>query len=112
MARAEPAGVYRRTGDGIAVAVRLTPKAARDAVEGVERRGGRAVLKARVRAVPEKGAANAALASLVAKWLGVPRRSVAVVAGGASRLKTLAVTGDAAVLAARLDERLKAKDKE
>lgn len=110
MGGAEPAKAYRRTAGGIAIAVRLTAKAARDAVEGVETRGGRTVLKARVRAAPEKGAANAALAALVAGWLGVPRRSAAVVSGRASRLKTLAVTGEAAVLAARLEAKLEGKD--
>ena len=59
----------RQTETGIAIAVRLTPKAARDAVEGVEEFGGDPVLKARVRAVPESGKANGALEALIADWL-------------------------------------------
>jgi uncharacterized protein (TIGR00251 family) len=88
------------------VSVRLTPKSSRDAVEGTELHDGRAVVKARVRAVPEKGKANSALEKLIAKWLGVPKSSVTLVAGGTGRVKSLEVAGDAEALAARLDARL------
>ncbi len=74
--------------------VRLTPKAGRDEIVGVEDHGGEQVLKARVRALPEAGRANAALEALIADWLGVPRSTVSVVQGGKSRLKRLAITGD------------------
>lgn len=98
------AGFYRRRDDGIELFVRLTPKAARDALEGVEQTAdGHSHLKARVRAVPEKGAANAALARLVAKSLRVPAGSVEVVAGGTARLKTLRLTGDPATLSALVE---------
>ncbi|MDX8500307.1 DUF167 family protein [Mesorhizobium sp. VK4C] len=91
---------FRLRGDGIDLYVRLTPKAALDRIESVETAAdGRSHLKARVRAVPENGAANAALERMVAKALGVPGSAVSVVAGGTSRLKTLRVLGDAAVLA-------------
>ena len=55
-------------------------------------------MKARVRAVPEDGKANAALEILVAGWLGVPRRSVEVTAGAKSRIKTVTIGGDGASL--------------
>lgn len=71
-----------------------------DRLEGVETSAdGRSHLKARVRAVPENGAANRALEKLVAKTLGVPASSVSVVAGGTARLKTLRVAGDPEALA-------------
>jgi uncharacterized protein YggU (UPF0235/DUF167 family) len=90
---------FRPRDDGIDLYVRLTPKAALDRIEGIETAAdGRSHLKARVRAVPENGAANAALVRLVAKALGVPGSAVSVVAGGTSRLKTLRVVGDAAAL--------------
>ncbi|CUU43416.1 hypothetical protein BVIRIDIS_24360 [Blastochloris viridis] len=63
---------------------------------------GRRVVAARVRAVPESGAANAALVALVAAALKVPKRDVELVAGATSRVKTLHVAGDPAALAEML----------
>ncbi|MDQ0325639.1 uncharacterized protein (TIGR00251 family) [Rhodopseudomonas julia] len=86
---------YKVTSEGLLLSVRLTPKAAKDALEGVEELAdGRAVIKARVRAVPEKGAANKALENLVAKVLGVPKSAVSVASGGTSRVKVLRLAGD------------------
>ena len=42
----------------------------------------------------------------VAEWLGVAKSSVAVTAGGKSRLKTVAIAGEPAGLAARLASQL------
>jgi uncharacterized protein len=78
----------------VILAVRLTPKASQDAVAGVELLSGEPVLKARVRAVPEKGRANAALERLIADWLGLPVSSVSVAQGGKSRHKQVRVEGD------------------
>jgi uncharacterized protein YggU (UPF0235/DUF167 family) len=69
------------------VPVRLTPKAGRDEIAGVEDHGG-------VRALPEAGRANAALERLVADWLGVAPSRVSVVQGGKSRLKRVAIAGE------------------
>lgn len=91
---------------GLVLRVRLTPKASRDAVEGVEATVDGPALKARVRALPEDGAANAAVERLIAAWLGVPKGAVALIAGGRSRVKTLAITGDARELAAAARARL------
>ena len=83
--------------------VRLTPKSARDALEGIERRAdGRAVVKARVRAVPEAGAANAALIRLLAEVLAMPVRAIKLESGATSRVKTLFLEGNAEALDARL----------
>jgi len=91
---------FRSRENGIDLFVRLTPKAALDRIDGVETAAdGRSHLKARVRAVPENGAANQALERMMAKALGVPASAVSVVAGGTSRLKTLRIAGDAAELA-------------
>ena len=95
---------FRPAKDGIDLFVRLTPRGGEDALEGVENTAdGRSHLKARVRAVPEKGTANAALEKLLAAALGLPRRSVSVVAGGTARLKTVRLAGDPKDLARRLE---------
>lgn len=99
MSPAAQSPVWMRTRTGASVRVRLTPKSSRDAVDSVTATADGDALKARVRAVPEDGAANAAAAHLVAKWLGVPKSSVSVTAGHKSRVKTLAITGDPGALA-------------
>jgi uncharacterized protein len=88
----------RHTSSGVVVPVRLTPKSARDEIVGIETFGGETVLKARVRALPEQGRANEALARLIAGWLKVPPSSVKVAQGGKSRTKQLMIEGDAEVL--------------
>lgn len=95
---------FRLRDGGLDLFVRLTPKAAVDRLEGVETSAdGRSHLKARVRAVPENGAANAALQKLLAKALDVPASAVSVVAGGTSRLKTLRISGEPRSLAESID---------
>ena len=96
---------FRERAGGTDLFVRLTPRSSRDGIDGFGEAGdGSLHLLARVRAVPEKGAANQALERLVAEWLGVPRSRVAVVAGGTSRLKTVRIAGDAGDLARRVAE--------
>lgn len=90
--------------DAVLVDLRLTPKSAADRIEGmVTDAEGRAFLKARVRAVPEDGKANAALLKLLARTIGVPKSAVTLVAGHTSRVKTLRLTGNAGRLAAALN---------
>ena len=89
--------------DGAHVRVRLTPRADRDAIGSVQSLAdGRAVLTARVRSVPEKGRANAALEKLLATSLDVPSGRVRVVSGHKDRIKTVHISGDPAALAARV----------
>jgi uncharacterized protein (TIGR00251 family) len=91
--------------NGIAIAVRLTPKAGRDAVEGVEQLAdGRSVLKVKVRAAPTEGEANNALIRLLAVSLDVAPRDVVLVAGATARIKRLMITGDGLRLAAALEK--------
>nr|WP_295888258.1 DUF167 family protein [uncultured Devosia sp.] len=94
---------YRLSPAGLSLFVRVTPNANRDAVEGIEiRDDGTAVLRVRVRAVPDKGKANASVVALLAKALGVPKSAISVASGETARLKTLDVAGDGEVLATRL----------
>ena len=96
------------TKSAVVLKVRLTPKSSRDAIEGLDSFGGETVLKARVRALPEQGRANAALVKLIAAWLELPASRVSVAQGTKSRLKQVAIEGDASELARLIDARLAA----
>jgi uncharacterized protein YggU (UPF0235/DUF167 family) len=88
----------------VLLVVRLTPKGGRDKIEGVELLAdGRAVLKARVRALPAGGEANDALCRLLAKALGVPHSAVTIIAGATARIKRVAIEGDAENIVAALE---------
>ncbi|HLG79335.1 MAG TPA: DUF167 domain-containing protein [Ktedonobacteraceae bacterium] len=50
-------------------------------------------LKARLTAPPIDGAANEALVSLLAERLDVPRRTISILRGAASRQKLVEITG-------------------
>jgi hypothetical protein len=87
------------------LAVRLTPRGGRDAVDGwAEDSAGKRHLKARVSAPPEDGNANKALIALLAKTLGIPKNAIRITAGETSRLKTIQIDGDSAALQAKLSE--------
>lgn len=90
---------YRAEAGGIVLAVRLSPKSSRDAVERIGRLSdGTEVAFARVRGLPEEGAANAALCALLAKTFHVPKSAVTIVAGGKARLKQVRIAGAPAAL--------------
>ncbi len=98
---------WNATASGLSVTIRLTPRGGRDALDGIETLAdGRSVLKARVRAAPTEGEANAALVALLAKTLDVPRRTVTLAAGDTARIKRIVIKGDGAALAARLQHLL------
>lgn len=103
-------GVLRRSGKGVVLRVRLTPRSQRDEITGLGLAGGKACIAARVRAVPEENQANRALERLVADWLGVARSSVSLAAGGRSRVKSVAVSGDEEALERLVGGRLAALD--
>lgn len=86
--------------------VRVTPKSARDGVEGVAETAEGLALKVRVRAVAEDGKANRAVEQVLAGWLGVAKTRVAVAKGDTSRIKTLFVSGETAEIEALLAQRL------
>lgn len=76
------------------LAVRVTPRGGRDAVEGwTTDAAGRPVLKLRVAAAAADGAANAAVIKLVAKALGRPKSAVRILRGETARVKQLEVEG-------------------
>lgn len=74
------------------LAVRLTPKGGRDALQGWgQDADGRPYLKVRVPAPPVDGAANAALLAFLAKTLRRPRSSLKIVSGETARLKLVEI---------------------
>jgi len=66
------------------IAVRVTARASHDAVVGFDETG---ALRVRVTAPPVDGAANEAVARLLARALGLAPREVALVRGERSRVK-------------------------
>ena len=85
---------FRRDGDDILLAVRVTPRARKDAIGGVVDAGdGRAALAVRLAAPPVEGAANQALIAFLARSLGISRSAVSLEAGDKSRLKQLRLRG-------------------
>jgi uncharacterized protein (TIGR00251 family) len=67
---------------GVEIAVRVSPRAARDSVELEEGR-----LAIRVTAAPVKGKANAAVLKLLARALGVPKSRLTLIRGQTGRDK-------------------------
>ncbi|PIO98303.1 DUF167 family protein [Pleomorphomonas carboxyditropha] len=93
----------RRDGADLLVEVRLTPRGGADRIDGMKALSdGRSVVAARVKAVPEDGKANAAVAALMAAAAGLPKSSAAVVSGSTARLKTIRLTGASAEAETRL----------
>ena len=73
----------------VAFAVRVTPRASRDAIEG-EHAG---ALKIRLTAPPIEDRANLALRRLLAEQLNLPLSAVRILAGEKSRTKRVSVVG-------------------
>lgn len=94
---------WRICPDGLEVRVRVTPKGGRDAIGGIEALSdGQPVLKVRVRAAPEDGAANEGVRRLIAKTLKLPASAVSLEAGTTARLKTFVILGEEDALAEAL----------
>ncbi len=86
--------------EGALLPVRVQPRARRNEVVGWQG----AALRVRVTAPPTDGRANQAVVELLAEVLGLPRASIALVSGAASRDKLLRVERHSlADLRARLD---------
>lgn len=76
-------------GTVVRVSVQVQPRASKSEIVGLHG----TALKVRLQSPPVDGAANASLEMLLAERLGVPRRAVRVVAGAASRAKTVEIDG-------------------
>ena len=90
----------QETAAGVTFAVRLHPRAKKNAITG---EGGDA-LKLSLTAPPVEGRANEACIEFFANLLKLPRSSITIAAGQASRNKVIRVTG---LSAAEVQRRLK-----
>lgn len=94
MPSCEPAGLFRPGRNGVRLRLRLRPAGGADRIDGVEPApGGGLRLRARVRAAPEAGKANAALIKLLAKTWRLPAGDLALVSGAKARDKVVEVRG-------------------
>lgn len=93
-----------RDGDrGLRLRVRVTPKAARDRIQGVAvDAAGLPHLKIQVSAPAEGGKANVAALKLLAKAFKCPKTSLSIVSGATDRSKVVAISGDPVELEPRM----------
>lgn len=87
--------------------MRLTPRAGRAKIDGLRDTPDGAVAAIAVTEPPEDGKANAALESLLAKALHLPKSAVRATQGGKSRNKTVTIDGQPEDLMKQLTELLR-----
>ncbi|HJQ18482.1 MAG TPA: DUF167 domain-containing protein [Allosphingosinicella sp.] len=86
------------------LAVRVTPRAKRDALAGlVTGADGRRALAVKLAAPPADGAANKALCIFLAKSLGMATSHVTIRSGQTSRHKIVMLAGDVEAITSRLE---------
>jgi uncharacterized protein (TIGR00251 family) len=94
---------WRVTDDGVLLAVRLSPRASHDGIEGIAADAdGRPLLKVRLTAPPVDGKANAALIAFLAKALELKKADITIRSGQSGRTKMLLLAGDDTGLISRL----------
>ena len=81
--------MLQKVEDGWRFAVRVAPRASREAVGGVHD----GALKVALTAPPVEGAANEALVRILSKSLGISKSSVRIARGDKSRDKVVIVSG-------------------
>ncbi len=89
--------------DAVFLTIRVTPRASRNAIEGIIAvADGRHALAVRVTSPPVEGEANHAVIALLAEKLGMRRGDLAIVSGDTGRLKRVRIAGDPTAITARL----------
>ena len=95
---------YAAVDGGVRLALRLTPRASKNGVEGiVADANGRPLLKLRLVAPPVEGAANEALITFLAKTLSLRKADITIRSGETSRIKILHLAGDSSAILQKLD---------
>jgi uncharacterized protein (TIGR00251 family) len=95
---------YIAVDGGVRLALRLTPRASRNGVDGiVEDTEGRPLLKLRLVAPPVEGAANEALIAFLAKTLSLRKADITIRSGETSRVKILHLAGGSSAILQKLD---------
>jgi uncharacterized protein YggU (UPF0235/DUF167 family) len=93
---------------GIGIRVHARPGARRDAVEGLRSDAdGSVALRVSVRAAPEGGKANAAIARLLAAEWDMPKTALRLAGGASDRRKLFVLMGEPAAVRTRLEGWLK-----
>jgi uncharacterized protein (TIGR00251 family) len=96
---------YEAAEFGVRLAVRLTPRAGQNRIDGVIRDAdGAALLRIRLAAPPVEGAANKALIAFLAEELGLRKADIVIRSGETARSKLLHLSGDGQAIMSRLDE--------
>ena len=85
----KPAFFIRESGDACTLSLKVVPRSSRNLVVGVEQ----GFLKIKLQAPPVEGAANEAVVEFLAGLLEIPKRSITLVSGQASRHKVVRIAG-------------------
>jgi uncharacterized protein len=70
--------------------VKVIPNARKNSIEGFQED----ILKVKIRAVPDKGKANAMLIEFLADVFHLPKSQIRIVSGHTGRLKRVEISGD------------------
>jgi hypothetical protein len=94
---------YAAVAGGVRLAVRLTPRASRNGIDGVVTGAdGRMAIQIRLTAPPVEGAANAALIAFLAETLEMRKADISIRSGQTARVKILHLSGDSATILIKL----------
>ena len=107
MSSSAEGGCWTALPNGIRLRLKVQPKARRNAIVGAapdrDGHGLTLALRVAVKAPPEDGKANAAVAALLAETFDVAKAAVSVVAGATDRRKLVEIRGNSRDLGTRLD---------
>jgi uncharacterized protein YggU (UPF0235/DUF167 family) len=96
---------YEAERNGVRLAVRLTPRASHDGLDGIGHGAdGRPFFQLRLSAPPVDGAANKALIAFLAEALALRKGAISIRSGETARFKILFIEGESSALIARLDD--------